>query len=70
MLVWKNGQSFHGREVFLQNPLRGRKLEVMDVATDGHLEGASESLEDTFDLVMLVIAFCLDVEIDLGAVRE
>lgn len=42
----------------------------MDVATNSHLEGACKGLEDALDLVMLVIAFGLDVEIDLGAVRE
>ena len=54
----------------LENSLRRRKLEVMDVATDSHLEGAGESLEDAFDLVMLVVAFCLDVEIDARTVAE
>jgi len=41
-----------------------------DVATDCHLECAGQSLEDTFNLVMLVLPFGLDVEIHLGSIAE
>ena len=43
---------------------------MVDVAPDGHLEGTCEGLEDALDLVVLVLAFGLDVEVDAGGIGE
>ena len=43
---------------------------MVDVAPDGHLEGTCESLEDAFDLVVLILALGLDVEVDASGIGE
>lgn len=42
----------------------------MNITTDGHLERTGQGLEDALNLVMLVVSFGLDIEIDAGAIRE
>lgn len=42
----------------------------MDITTDGHLERTGKSLEDTFDLVVFVITFGLDVKVDAGGIGK
>lgn len=53
-----------------QHTLRRRELEVVYIATDGHLQRAGKSLEDALDLVVLIVAFGLDIKIDAGTVAE
>lgn len=52
----------------LQCAFGGGQFVVVDVAFYGHLQAACQSLEDTLDLVVLVLSFRLDVEIHLGRV--
>ena len=42
----------------------------MDIAIDSHLKASCERLEDSFDLMVLVVTFGLDIEIDAGTVAE
>ena len=43
---------------------------MVDVTANCHLEGSGESLEDTFNLVMLVIAFGFNVKVNASRVGE
>jgi hypothetical protein len=43
---------------------------VLYVTLDRHLYGTCKCLEDTFYLVMLVLAFCLDIEIHSGTIGK
>ena len=43
---------------------------MMDIAIDSHLETTGKSLEDTLNLMMLIVALSLDVEVDLGTIAE
>ena len=43
---------------------------MVDVATDGHADGSGKGLEDAFNLVVFVLAFCLDVQVHACCVRE
>lgn len=56
----------HASFLFSDASLAGRDFKVMDVAPDSHLDAAGKSLEDAFNLVVLVGTFCLDVEVHAG----
>ena len=43
---------------------------MLYVTLDRHLYGTCKCLEDTFYLVMLVLAFCLDIEIHSGTIGK
>ncbi len=43
---------------------------MMYIAIDSHLETTGKSLENTLYLMMLIVALCLDVQIDLGTIAE
>ena len=42
----------------------------MDVAADSHADGTGKSLENALYLVVLVLAFGLDIEVHAGSIRE
>ena len=54
----------------LKHALGGGEGVVPDVAADGLLESAGKSLEDGFDLVVLVVTLRLDVQVHGGGVAE
>lgn len=43
---------------------------MVDVATDGHFQRTGQCLEDSFDLVVLVLTLGLDVQIHLRSIAE
>ena len=43
---------------------------MVDISSDSHLQCPCEGFEDTFYLVVLVLSFCLDIQIDTGSIRE
>ena len=56
--------------VFLQDSFAGGELHVVDIATYCHTDGAGKGFEDTFDLVVLVLPFSLDIEVHASGVAE
>ena len=47
-----------------------RQFEVIDVALHSHSECSCQSFEDAFNLVVLVVAFGLDVEVHVSRVAQ
>jgi hypothetical protein len=43
---------------------------MCNVSSDSHSQASCESFEDAFYLVVLVLAFCLDIQIHSGAVGQ
>ena len=43
---------------------------MVDIAIDSHLKAACKRLEDSFYLMVLIVALRLDVEIDASTVAE
>lgn len=43
---------------------------MTDVAADGHLQTAGKGFENALDFVVLIDAFCFDVEVDKGCVGQ
>ena len=60
----------HASFLFSDASLAGGNFKMMDVAPHSHLDAAGKCFEDTFNLVVLVGAFCLDVEVHTGRVTQ
>ena len=54
----------------LQSSFRARQFKPVDIASDGHLDGTGQSLEDTFDLVVFVRAFRFYVQVHAGSIAQ
>ena len=47
-----------------------RQFKLVDIALHGHLQGTCQGFEDAFNLVVLVLALGLDVEVHAGSIRQ
>lgn len=43
---------------------------MMNVAIDSHLQSPGQSLEDSFYLMMLILALSLNIQVDTGCIAE
>lgn len=60
---------FHDYGTASKRSLRARQLiERRNIAFDGHFDCTGKAFEYRLDLVVLVLAFCLDVEVAFGSV--
>ena len=63
--------SFFNSFIFnLQSSFRTRQFKPVNITPDSHLDGTSQSLEDSFNLMMFIRAFRFDIQVHAGSVAQ